>query len=306
MESALYDVYYSVKELIYTGNYSQALQEISNTDIDENDVSALARSNLYRLICYIEENNSKAAHELLQEIKAEPNLKVYYRVLYLLTTLVLLDKLHENVFEKTLAELDGLTAFNDALMPVIYSVSLILIRKENYAAFLTLADKTKQDLEMMNLTFLMFLKLNNLPQMEKTLNLMKIVGEDNVLTKINSLVFELYSKNDTDKADEIINIVKGNSKISLKLFNLIAAVLMSKGNFGKAAKALKLAKENQEKLGESNNEYVSVIVNLICCLRNEGDEEGVKSLEENLKNVDPNNAYFERLASANELLLAIK
>ena len=54
MDQSAFDLFFSVKNFLYFGDYNKCLEEISNMDINEDDMSQRVKNNYYTFISYLE------------------------------------------------------------------------------------------------------------------------------------------------------------------------------------------------------------------------------------------------------------
>ena len=52
MEQGAFDVFQSVKNYLYLGDYSKCLEELSTMDINEDDMSQIIKKNFYNFISF--------------------------------------------------------------------------------------------------------------------------------------------------------------------------------------------------------------------------------------------------------------
>lgn len=293
-DSIVFDVFQTAKSQLFLGNYEEVLQEVESTEIDSEDLSQVIRSYLYKILAYIEDQNSAQLKSLLEEMKAIKQLAGYSRIFYVFIAYSLSNQLLP-LFDKTYTDLLSVPQINSVILPTVLTTSMMLIEMEEYEKFSVLIAKCKSDLEILSLQFYVMLKLNKTIYLEKVVNTMMIVDSDSTITKVCLLIYNLYMYNDFEKAVSYLNDLKQNNKITIKLCTYIGIIFMSKGQFQEAARVLQMGKTTHENKGDSPRDYNTVLVNLIACYRNMNELSEVKAIEEALRNSDPENPYFIKL-----------
>jgi hypothetical protein len=293
---SVFDVFQSVKNLLYLGNYTASMDEANNTDINEEDISQVVKKYFYIFISCIEEQKTEELNSFLAMLKESQNeyIKVYYNIFLFFTIYIYKNQFIQQKFEKLYNELKG-KKYDPVLVPAIYIISLMLLDRNENENFFALVSKFEQDIEILLLKFYLFFKLNKQEEMDKIVNMLNIKEPDSIITQFATILFNIYTKNDYESSIANLQQINKNNKITVKLFNLIGVSLMSKGEFESATKALVLGKELAEKNGIATKDYLAVVVNLITGYRNTYNEEEVRSCEDLLKKTDPNNLYFNRL-----------
>ena len=306
MNSSVLDVFQTVKNIFYIGNYELASAEASSVDINEEDLSQEIKKYFYTFLTYIEDDKTNEMSSFLSELKtktSDQNILIYYKIFGLFLFYYVkreFDEKTEQTFEKIYNDLKKVNNYNPVIFPAVYIVSIILIDRMQYERFLSLIEKFEIDLEILALKFYLFLHLNKFDEMEKTLNTMNIKESDSHLTQICQLIFSLYKNNDIETSMGILTTLKKNNKVSIKMYNFIGVTFMSRGSFEEAYRVLNMGKDAYEKNGDSMHDYFSILVNSICCARNLNIEEDVKMLEEQLRERDPRNSYFDKLHGFDE------
>jgi tetratricopeptide (TPR) repeat protein len=297
--SSVFDVFQSVKNLLYLGNYSAACEEANNTDINEEDVSQIVKRYFYIFISCIEEQKTEELNNFLGMLKESKSdqIKIYYNLFLFYSIYIYKKQFNEQKFNKLYTDLKNVKKYDPVLIPAVYILSLMCLDRGENENFLQLIEKFEQDIEILLLKFYMFFNLNKSEEMEKVINTLSMKEPDSIITLICQILFSLYTKNDFDFAINSLQQINKNNKLTVKLFNFIGVSLMSKGQFYEAIKALNVGKENAEKNGIASNDYFTVLVNLICCYRNVANEEEIRNCEELLRKTDPKNIYFNRLAN---------
>jgi hypothetical protein len=299
METSVFDVFQSVKTLLYLGNYNSTCEEAENTDINEEDLSQIVKRYFYIFLSYVEDQKTDELNTFMGSLKGVNNqtIKIYYNLFlfyYLHET-----QFNEKKFYNLYNDLKEVKRFDPILFPAVYIISLMLLERKEYQNFLTLIEKFEQDIEILSLKFYFFFQLNKVTEMEKVINTMIIKDSDSIITQICGVIFNLYKTNDHESIN-VLQMISKNHKMTPKMFNLIGVALMSKGLFEEAHRVLNFGKDICEKSGIASTEYSSLLVNLICCYRNLPREEELKNAEEILRKNDPNNQYFLRLANFEE------
>jgi len=306
MNSNVLDAFQTVKNIFYIGNYELACQEATSVDINEEDLSQEIKKYFYTFLSYVEDDKTNEMSAFLKELKnksSDQNILIYYKIFGLFLFYYVkreFDEKYEQTFEKIYNDLKKVSNYNPVIFPAVYIVSIILIDRHQYDRFLSLIEKFEVDLEILALKFYLFLQLNKYDEMEKTINTMTIKESDSHLTQVCLLIFSLYKNNDIETAMGILTTLKKNNKVSIKMYNFIGVTFMSKGSFEEAFRVLNMGKDAYEKNGDSMHDYYSILVNSICCARNLGLNDDVRSLEELLKKQDDRNNYFKKLHTFDE------
>ena len=304
MDQTAFDVFFSVKNFLYLGDYGKCLEEISIMDINEDDLSQRLKKSFYTFISYLESKKDEEINNLLKELKSqsqsEAQLKTYFNLFLFVVFYVYKEQFDENKFSNFINDLKGIKRFDPKIFPAIYIIGLLAIDRKQYKDFLAVIDKFTGDIEILGLKFHLMFMLNKEQEMEKIINSMNLKDSDSMISQICTLIYGLYIKNNWETAIENLQNISKNNKISSKLFNLIGVSLMSKGVFDEAAKIFNLGKEMCEKNGDINSDYSCLLVNLITCYRNLGKSDEMKNIEESLKKNDPSNNYFARCAEFEE------
>lgn len=300
--STVFDIFQPVKTLLYLGNYEQSAEEASNTDINEEDLNQVLRTYFYVFISSLEQGKKDDLNNVLFSLKDSNNerLIIYYNIFLLYSLYVFKGQLNEARFNKLFTDLKNVKAYDPTLFPAIYVISLILLDRRDYEGFLSLIERYESDLEILALKFYMLFALNKTEEMLKVINGMSLREPDSIIFSICSIVFRLYKENDFSGAIALLNDLKKNNKLTVKMYNFIGISLLSKGMFEEAARILQHGKDYSEKNGLARMDRNNIIVNLICANRNLGKDDQVRILEDVLRNDDPNNDYFKKNAQFNE------
>jgi hypothetical protein len=84
MDQTAFDVFFSVKNFLYLGDYGKCLEEISIMDINEDDLSQRLKKSFYTFISYLESKKDEEINNLLKELKSqsqsEAQLKTYFNL----------------------------------------------------------------------------------------------------------------------------------------------------------------------------------------------------------------------------------
>ena len=296
MESA-FDVFQSVKTLLYLGNYQSATDEATSTDINEDDLSQVVKKYFYIFISCIEDQKTEELNNFMQTLKNvnNPQIKIYYNLFLFFILFTFKGQFNEQKFNNIYKDLKDVKKFDPILFPAVYIISLMLLHRNEYENFLGLIDKFEQDMEILALKFYLFFNLNKVEEMEKLINTMNIREPESILAQICSIMFGLYKKNDHEFAINTLQMINKTYKMTPKIFTFIGVALMSKGSFEEAVKVLNFGKDALEKSGVASRDYYTILVNLICCYRNLNREDEVRNNEEKLRKNDPKNNYFYRL-----------
>ena len=302
MEQNAFDIFFSVKNYLYLGDYNKCLEELSNMDINEDDMSQKVKKNFYTFISYLECQKDEEINKLLSELKSqnEKHIKIYFNLFLFFVLYVYKDKFDEKKYNNFFNELKEVKRYDPLIFPAIYIIGMLAINRQQYKDFLTIIDKFLGDLEILGLKFHLMFMMNKEQEMEKIINSMNLKDSESIISQLCTLLYGLYIKNDWETAIDNLQIISKNNKISPKLFNLIGVSLMSKGAFDEASKIFNLGKDLCEKNGDINSDYSCILVNLITCYRNLGMNDEMKNIEESLKKIDSENKYFVRVAQFEE------
>ena len=302
MEQNAFDIFFSVKNYLYLGDYNKCLEELANMDINEDDMSQRVKKNFYTFISYLESQKDEEINKLLSELKShnEKHIKIYFNLFLFFVLYVYKDKFDEKKYNNFFNELKEVKRYDPLIFPAIYIIGLLAINRNQYKDFLTIIDKFLGDLEILGLKFHLMFMLNKEQEMEKIINSMNLKDSESIISQLCTLLYGLYIKNDWETAIDNLQMISKNNKISPKLFNLIGVSLMSKGAFDEASKIFNLGKDLCEKNGDINSDYSCILVNLITCYRNLGMNDEMKNFEESLKKIDSENKYFIRCAKFEE------
>ena len=302
MEQNAFDIFFSVKNYLYLGDYNKCLEELSNMDINEDDMSQKVKKNFYTFISYLESQKDEEINKLLSELKSqnEKHIKIYFNLFLFFVLYVYKDKFDEKKYNNFFNELKEVKRYDPLIFPAIYIIGMLAINRQQYKDFLTIIDKFLGDLEILGLKFHLMFMMNKEQEMEKIINSMNLKDSESIISQLCTLLYGLYIKNDWETAIDNLQIISKNNKISPKLFNLIGVSLMSKGAFDEASKIFNLGKDLCEKNGDINSDYSCILVNLITCYRNLGMNDEMKNIEESLKKNDSENKYFIRCAQFEE------
>ena len=302
MDQSAFDIFFTIKNYLYLGDYNKCLEEIANMDINEDDMSQKIKKNFYTFISYLESQKDEEINKLLGELKThnEKHIKIYFNLFLFFVFYVYKDKFDEKKYTNFFNELKEVKRYDPLIFPAIYIIGMLAINRQQYIDFLTIIDKFTGDLEILGLKFHLMFMLNKEQEMEKIVNSMNLKDSDSIISQLCTLLYGLYIKNDWETAIDNLQMISKNNKISPKLFNLIGVSLMSKGAFDEASKIFNLGKDLCEKNGDINSDYSCLLVNLITCYRNLGMSDEMKNIEESLKKNDSENKYFIRCAQFEE------
>ena len=302
MDQSAFDIFFTIKNYLYLGDYNKCLEEIANLDINEDDMSQKIKKNFYTFISYLESQKDEEINKLLGELKThnEKHIKIYFNLFLFFVFYVYKDKFDEKKYTNFFNELKEVKRYDPLIFPAIYIIGMLAINRQQYKDFLTIIDKFTGDLEILGLKFHLMFMLNKEQEMEKIVNSMNLKDSDSIISQLCTLLYGLYIKNDWETAIDNLQMISKNNKISPKLFNLIGVSLMSKGAFDEASKIFNLGKDLCEKNGDINSDYSCLLVNLITCYRNLGMSDEMKNIEESLKKNDSENKYFIRCAQFEE------
>ena len=228
MEQSAFDVFFSVKNYLYLGEYNKCLEEISIMDINEDDMSQRVKKNFYTFMSYLESQKDEEINKLLAELKThnEKQIKIYFNLFLFFVIYVYKDKFEEKKYTNFFNELKEVKHYDPLIFPAIYIIGLLAINRKQYKDFLTIIDKFTGDIEILGLKFHLMFMLNKEQEMEKIINSMNLKDSDSIISQLCTLLYGLYVKNDWETAVENLQTISRNNKISPKLFNLIAVSLM--------------------------------------------------------------------------------
>jgi hypothetical protein len=306
--NTVFDVFQSVKSLLYLGNYSAASEESSSTDINEEDISQVVRTYFYIFISCIEDEKKEELNNLLFSLKDAENeqLKIYYNIFIMYTFYIYKNQFNDQRFNKLYNDLKSVKTYDPILFPAIYIISLILLDKNENELFLSLIEKYEQDIEILGLKFYYLFKMNKVEDMRKVLGHMYMKEPDSIIYLLCMVVYKLYAENNFTEALTLLGDLNKNNKLTVKLYNFIGISLMSKGMFGEALKILEHGKDFSEKNGLSKGDYNTVLVNLITVYRNIGKDTEVAALEQILHENNPKNDYFKKLENFEKMFEEIE
>ena len=79
---SVFDVFQSVKNLLYLGNFTAACDEANNTDINEEESAQIVKRYFYIFISCIEEQKTDELNSFLAMLKESKDeyIKVYYNI----------------------------------------------------------------------------------------------------------------------------------------------------------------------------------------------------------------------------------
>lgn len=302
MDNSGFDVFQSVRSLLYLGDYGSSYTEADKMDINEEDLSQVVRRYFYIFINSIEDKKTEELNVFLNSLKesTEDQIKIYYNIFLFLTVYVFRNQFNEQRFNKVFNDLKSIKNYDPILFPAVYIISLMLIDREENEKFLELIEKFEQDPEILVLKFYLLFKMNKVEAMERITNDLSRNDSESVLTQLCLVMLNLYKSNDADFAVNTLKQLKKKNQISVKMFNLFGLTLMSKGNFSEAITFFNAGKDLAANTGQSMKDYYSILVNLICCYRNLNKEEEIRNCEEILRKNDEQNGYFKRLAKFEE------
>lgn len=293
-DQAAFDIFQSVKNFLYLGDYNKCLDEVSNLDINYEDLSQEIFKNFYTFLSLIESQKYQEIDNLLSQLKnsSEKQKKICHHLFLFLVMYVYKGKFESKRFENYYKELNESKIYDPTIFPAIYVLSLICIKRKEYAKFLPFIEKFECEIEILSLKFHLMMMLNKEEEMQKIINSMELKDSDSTIFQLCKIIYDLYYKNNWEQSISSLQTISKNNKVSPKIFNLIGLALMNKGNFDEAIKIIKLGKESCEKNEEISLDYHCLLVNAITCYRNLGKYDEIKNLEEYLKKNDPSNDYF--------------
>ena len=71
MEQGAFDIFQSIKNYLYMGDYAKCLEELSTMDINEDDMSQIIKKNFYTFISLLESQKDEEINTLLGELKTK-------------------------------------------------------------------------------------------------------------------------------------------------------------------------------------------------------------------------------------------
>ena len=296
MENTVFDVFSSVKNLLFLGNYDEAITENEANDITEDESTLLIRKKFYLFMAYLEEDKQTELNDLLQELKdSQDNSKIYFNIFRIYLVFFIKKTYKEDVLTKVYNDLIGLEKVNTFLQPAVYLISLILLQLDDRERFLNLTQLLLDDPEILILRIHYFLKMNKPEEAFTLVESLNIKDSDSISTSFCSAIVDFFKDVSVESALKTLAEIKSNNKMTPKLFNTISVALMCNGQFKEAIKPLNLGIEACMKTGSGNYDLNCMLVNLINCCRNCGLESELRDTEEKLKSLNPNDLYFAKL-----------
>lgn len=297
MENTMFDIFSSVKNLLYIGNYHDSLTENESTDINEEDPVLVIRKKFYMFLAYLEEDRQNDLNNLLMELKdAKDSTKIYYNIFRVYLVYFMKGSYKEEFLTKIYNDLVNLENVNMFLQPAVYLISLILLDLDDKERFLHLSKIMINDPEVILLRVFYFLRLNKIKEAKALVEYVNTNDSESLGTVLCNILLCLHDyQGEVDKALKFLAEIKQNYKITPKLFNIVAVALMYNGKYNDAVKPLNLGVEACLKSGTANYDLNVLLVNLICCYRNLGKPNELKETEEKLRSFNPENKYFAKL-----------
>ena len=109
MDQTAFDVFFSVKNFLYLGDYGKCLEEISIMDINEDDLSQRLKKSFYTFISYLEGRKYEEINKLLGEIKSqsqsETQLKTYFNLFLFFVVYAYKEQFDENKYSNFINDL---------------------------------------------------------------------------------------------------------------------------------------------------------------------------------------------------------
>ncbi|MCQ2817233.1 MAG: hypothetical protein MJ252_08215, partial [archaeon] len=180
-DQSAFDVFQSAKNLLYLGDYQKCLEEISNLDINEEDLSQVIKKNFYMFLSLLESQKDEEINNMLGQLKnrSERQIKIYFNLFLFFVVYVYKDKFDEKKFENFYNELKEIKRYDPMIFPAIYVISLMCLERKEYPKFLNLIEKFECDIEILSLKFHLMLLMNKEEEMEKIINSMELKDSEN-------------------------------------------------------------------------------------------------------------------------------
>lgn len=300
MESTIFDQFYNVKNLLYLGNYKDSLEEIESIEVDE-DIQNI-RKKFYCFLNYLESDKQEELNQLLKDLKdSNDSSKIYYNIFRIFIVFYIKNTVKEETLSKIYNDLISLENVSPFIQPAIYLICLILLETDDKEKFIMLSGMVKDNCEILMLRLVYFIRLGNINEAKKISEIINSKYNDFIGAQFSTYICSLYESSNISETVRIIQEVKSNSKLTPKLFNLIAVLMMQNKQFKEAIKPLSLGYDISMKMNLNSGDMNVILVNLITCYRNLDMEEECINTEEILRKNDPNNIYFNKIKEFEEL-----
>lgn len=300
METTMFDQFYNVKNLLYLGNYKDSLEENESIEADE-DIQNI-RKKFYSFLNYLESDKQEELNQLLKELKdANDSSKIYYNIFRIFIVFYIKNSVKEETLNKIYNDLISLDNVSQFIQPAIYLICLILLEIDDKEKFILLSGMVKDNCEILMLRLIYFIKLGNIVEAKKISEILNSKFSDFIGSQLSIYICSLYECSNITDTVRIIQEVKCNNKLTPKLFNLIAVLMMQNKQFKEAIKPLSLGYDICMKTSINSGDMNAILVNLITCYRNLDMEEDCVNTEEILRKNDPNNLYFIKMKEFEEL-----
>ena len=180
MDQSAFDIFFSVKNFLYLGDYTKCLEELSIMDINEDDISQRVKKNFYTFISFLESQKDEEINKLLGELKSqsEKQIKIYFNLFLFFVVYVYKDKFDEKKYENFFNELKEIKRYDPMIFPAIYIIGMLAIDRKQYKDFLTIIEKFSGDIEILGLKFHLMFMLNKEQEIEKIVNSMNLKDSD--------------------------------------------------------------------------------------------------------------------------------
>lgn len=293
----LFDVFTSVRGILYIGNYKGTISEIESTEVNEDDFFQVVRRYFYLFLSYLEDNKQTELNSLLLELKDNKDLKMYYNIFRFFTIFYLKAQFKADVLEKMYSDIVSVENPTQILQPAVYILSLIFYEIDDRDRFLNIIKCFPNDIELLSIKAFYLLKMNRIKEAELVIKTISEKETESIPSQLLSLFLSIIKGNNIDNAVSILNNIKNNSSggVTPKLLNLIGLTVMYKGKYVDALKPLLIGIETCEKKMIANSDLACLFVNSITCYRNLGMDDKVREYEEKLRNSFPGNRYFLRV-----------
>ncbi len=294
MDLSVYDIFSSVRNILYLGNYHGTSTELDATEINEEDIIQVVKKKFYLFMSYLEDNKQNELNDLLSELK-DSDQKMYYSIFRFYIIFFLKGQYKPESLDKMYNDMVSIDNPSMILQPAMYIIALILFELDDRERFLSIIAKMPDDVELQLLKVFYLIKIFRYKEASDLSNIISNKDSDSIPAQLIQVLICLLRDGNVEKAITTLGEVKKNNSITPKLFNLIGITVMFKGSFNDAVKPLLLGVDFCEKNCIAMNDLACLYVNLICCYRNLGMDNEVRDFEEKLRNTYPGNKYFIKM-----------
>lgn len=301
MDNSVFDIFSAAKNLLFLGNYEESLKETESTDITEEDTVQVIRKKFYMFLCLLEEDKQNDLNNMLMELKdSKDSTKIYYNIFRVYLIYYIKRTYKEELLAKIYNDLIKLDNVGPFLQPAVYLIALMLLDLDDKERFLHIVKLQENDPEIIMLKIFYFLKMNKIKEASGFIDILNLKDSESVNTVLSTVFIDFFQEKSMEKTLKTLAEIKNNNKMTPKLFNIISLALMHNGAFKDAIKPLTLGIDACMNTGGANQDMITLMVNLICCYRNLGEEENLRDTEEKLRSLSPKNKYFEKLSNFDE------